>query len=183
MIELKPCPFCGGAADLDAPSAGELLLYCKGCYASICEDSTSNVVAAWNRRAAAPAGPGAAQPFDFKIDPAGNGLRILHWHGDNGCRPASPEECALWDALATPSTGAAIKPSWAVTEENAKRWIANGTEGAAVDERAAFEAQMVGKGWTIHREINGEYSSILVNSFWEDWQARAARSQAQGNGS
>ncbi len=33
--------------------------------------------------------------FDFEVT---NGPpRIMRWHG-NGCRPASDEECALWDA-------------------------------------------------------------------------------------
>lgn len=30
-----------------------------------------------------------------------SGIRVLQWH-EGGCRPASDEECALWDALRTP---------------------------------------------------------------------------------
>jgi Lar family restriction alleviation protein len=51
--ELKPCPFCGGKADIDAPASIERLVYCKGCYASIAEDATPKAIAAWNRRAPA----------------------------------------------------------------------------------------------------------------------------------
>jgi Lar family restriction alleviation protein len=50
---LLPCPFCGGVADIDAPTSIERLVYCKGCYASIAEDATPKAIAAWNRRAPA----------------------------------------------------------------------------------------------------------------------------------
>jgi Lar family restriction alleviation protein len=54
MSELKPCPFCGGKADIDAPtgSRNDRLVYCKTCFASICGDATPDAIAAWNRRAA-----------------------------------------------------------------------------------------------------------------------------------
>ncbi len=57
---LLPCPFCGGEADEDAPSTLDRLIHCKRCFASICEDSTPNAVAAWNRRSAPTKGDGAS---------------------------------------------------------------------------------------------------------------------------
>lgn len=43
----------------------------------------------------------AVEGLEFAIVNRGP-YRILEWHGDNGCRPASDEECALWDALMSP---------------------------------------------------------------------------------
>ena len=60
-IELKPCPFCGGKAEIkkimDLPRACEWLyvVYCHfhDCPAkpSVCFETLDGAVAAWNRRA------------------------------------------------------------------------------------------------------------------------------------
>ena len=61
MAELKPCPFCGGRADLDAPQGEDRMVYCIECCASICDDSNPDAIAAWNRRVSPP-GATAPQP-------------------------------------------------------------------------------------------------------------------------
>ena len=61
MAELKPCPFCGGRADLDAPQGEDRMVYCIECCASICDDSNTDAIAAWNRRVSPPGAP-APQP-------------------------------------------------------------------------------------------------------------------------
>lgn len=52
--ELKPCPFCGGKAELYASKVADGLRWvtCTECYASgePCDD-TESAIRAWNRRA------------------------------------------------------------------------------------------------------------------------------------
>lgn len=55
-MNLKPCPFCGGEAQLvRAPFSAQWLVRCTTCnadrYARDAEHSASAAVAAWNRRA------------------------------------------------------------------------------------------------------------------------------------
>lgn len=50
----------------------------------------------------------AVEGLEFAIVNRGP-YRILEWHGDNGCRPASDEECALWDALMSPQPGPDVR--------------------------------------------------------------------------
>ena len=54
MIELKPCPFCGGEANLVQGSSGKLLPWvrCRDCGAETSDyDSVEEAAEAWNRRA------------------------------------------------------------------------------------------------------------------------------------
>ena len=65
--------------------------------------------ATWQRAQSAPVG------FDFTIDDRGK-CRVLVWSGNNGCRPASAEECTMWDAIsAQQCTQAAVVPEAKVT--------------------------------------------------------------------
>jgi Lar family restriction alleviation protein len=51
---LKPCPFCGGRAELDTPRGPlnrDRAIYCHDCNATMGGDSSDEVIAAWNRRA------------------------------------------------------------------------------------------------------------------------------------
>ena len=54
MIELKPCPFCGGKAIFLEDDDGRVLpwLICSGCSCETdCYDTIEEAIAAWNRRA------------------------------------------------------------------------------------------------------------------------------------
>jgi Lar family restriction alleviation protein len=49
--ELKPCPFCGGEAEMIGGSGGSYWLVCSGC--SICSpmyNTSKAAIEAWNRR-------------------------------------------------------------------------------------------------------------------------------------
>lgn len=50
-IELKPCPFCGGEADVDVGNFGGMVCYCKQCFSQgrQCETETE-AIRAWNTR-------------------------------------------------------------------------------------------------------------------------------------
>lgn len=54
MAELKPCPFCGGEAEIISGFGGKYTVQCEkgGCMANImwCPDKDS-AIKAWNRRA------------------------------------------------------------------------------------------------------------------------------------
>lgn len=50
--------------------------------------------------------PAAGEPLTFTIEQRGE-TRVLVWWPGNGCRPATDEECELWDALAASSHQAA----------------------------------------------------------------------------
>lgn len=54
--ELKPCPFCGGAAKMNGNGIGDFYVQCTGCLARSddrhCEER-SHAVERWNRRAPA----------------------------------------------------------------------------------------------------------------------------------
>ena len=54
MIELLPCPFCGGRAEAVRYSHQRNKAYCADCEAetSIMHDTQEDAIAAWNRRAA-----------------------------------------------------------------------------------------------------------------------------------
>lgn len=59
MIELKPCPFCGGKARLIAHHGGGIFVFCSKCRARTdlhCDameyetHAVANAIKAWNRR-------------------------------------------------------------------------------------------------------------------------------------
>ena len=55
MIELKPCPFCGGKARImleeeDLPDTSFHNVYCTVCGAQFWVKSKSEAIEAWNRR-------------------------------------------------------------------------------------------------------------------------------------
>lgn len=66
---LKPCPFCGGAAE-DIRCPGGSFVRCTKCHAS--SDDTLHAVEAWNRRASPPA-PAEVEPVailpPIEVDP------------------------------------------------------------------------------------------------------------------
>lgn len=50
--ELKPCPFCGGEADVDIGNFGGMVCYCKKCFSQGKQCKTKEeAVKNWNRRA------------------------------------------------------------------------------------------------------------------------------------
>lgn len=52
MIELKPCPFCGGEADIDVFGPDILFIFCKECGAeSDAFPTAGEALVAWNTRA------------------------------------------------------------------------------------------------------------------------------------
>lgn len=52
MIELKPCPFCGGEATMQAPNMHRMTcITCKECWMSSGYGTPEEVAAKWNRRA------------------------------------------------------------------------------------------------------------------------------------
>lgn len=52
MIELKPCPFCGGVAFLQEGMMEDYRVECFYCFAhTFYEDSEEEAIEAWNRRA------------------------------------------------------------------------------------------------------------------------------------
>jgi len=84
MDELKPCPFCNGVAGIDAPNGSrkDRLVFCKSCFASICEDSTPDAIAAWNRRhpsgaAAGGAGAGVLEKVERVAQGAATSLETI----------------------------------------------------------------------------------------------------------
>lgn len=51
-IELKPCPFCGGAAEMVSDFDDEHFVYCKACKGGwLTTETPEEAAAAWNRRA------------------------------------------------------------------------------------------------------------------------------------
>jgi restriction alleviation protein Lar len=66
---LKPCPFCGGPATLEANFGREWFVYCEtgDCPANhACHEESASAADAWNQRAAVPASP--VQPQQAKQD-------------------------------------------------------------------------------------------------------------------
>lgn len=50
MMELKPCPFCGGEADMDKVIDGVYMVNCTKCFASSATSKSKElVVRHWNR--------------------------------------------------------------------------------------------------------------------------------------
>lgn len=50
--ELKPCPFCGGEADVDIGNFGGMVCYCKQCFSQGKQCKTEEeAIETWNRRA------------------------------------------------------------------------------------------------------------------------------------
>ena len=49
---IKPCPFCGGIAEMCTYGDDEWLIYCKGCNAmvEIWFKTEAEAIEAWNRR-------------------------------------------------------------------------------------------------------------------------------------
>lgn len=51
MMELKPCPFCGGEADMGKVIDGLYIVNCTKCFASSATSKSKElVVRHWNRR-------------------------------------------------------------------------------------------------------------------------------------
>lgn len=99
LIEIKPCPFCGGQAELDTQRgfinykrvpAESVAVYCSTCLADMClcrddfpghtaEDLVSTVVGIWNSR---------TDPKPFTGDIAGHcqtcGGLVFHRNGKAG---------------------------------------------------------------------------------------------------
>ena len=55
MNNLKPCPFCGGEAEivLDIEYKGDNAIECQNCgvLLSVCDEDIEPLIEAWNRRA------------------------------------------------------------------------------------------------------------------------------------
>lgn len=50
MSEIKPCPFCGGAAKLDETDFDGFYVFCPNCSASIIAVTKEKSVCSWNLR-------------------------------------------------------------------------------------------------------------------------------------
>ena len=51
-IELKPCPFCEGKAEITSYHNAAIFVQCTDCYATFPHfDSKEEAIEAWNRRA------------------------------------------------------------------------------------------------------------------------------------
>ena len=52
MTELKPCPFCGGEAEIFVSDITDrALVYCRGCDAQIkMQQNEQEAIEAWNKR-------------------------------------------------------------------------------------------------------------------------------------
>lgn len=51
-VKIKPCPFCGGKADVDVGNYGGLVCYCKKCFSQGKQCNTKEeAIEWWNRRA------------------------------------------------------------------------------------------------------------------------------------
>lgn len=83
MITLKPCPFCGSAADTDfIPDHHSYRLECRdtfGCGAQITAETADDVIARWNTRSAAPCLHQIAEPARVPLTAA----QIDLLHSDN----------------------------------------------------------------------------------------------------
>jgi len=53
-IELKPCPFCGGEADMDYEPCGlrsvDWIVFCNNCLAKMTSTEKEDAIKQWNRR-------------------------------------------------------------------------------------------------------------------------------------
>lgn len=50
-VKIKPCPFCGGEADVDIGNFGGMVCYCKQCFSQGKQCNTEEeAIEAWNRR-------------------------------------------------------------------------------------------------------------------------------------
>ncbi len=50
MTDLKPCPFCGGEANLFDHGDEYCLVACSGCCVRTHDGTADEVIAVWNRR-------------------------------------------------------------------------------------------------------------------------------------
>lgn len=52
-VTLRPCPFCGGAAELRHGAGWDYTVRCAGCHAQTRKyhENPGGAIAAWNRRA------------------------------------------------------------------------------------------------------------------------------------
>ena len=51
MTELKPCPFCGGEAEVWVSNVTDrTVIYCKVCDAQIMKPNEQEAIEAWNKR-------------------------------------------------------------------------------------------------------------------------------------
>ena len=104
MADLKPCPFCGGEAELQAirgdnpaPFAWDVIHHCGAGFIRTSPRTNgrctqSEAISAWNTR--------ATQPDVTALVEAATALRdqIARWH--DGAPPAGPDESkALFEAL------------------------------------------------------------------------------------
>jgi Lar family restriction alleviation protein len=93
LVDLKPCPFCGGPAEInyDFPEeAWQVPVVCQFCGAAVGADTEELAIAAWNRREAADALQGggwreiASSPKDgtrVLVFSAVDGVNSSHWDG------------------------------------------------------------------------------------------------------
>lgn len=52
-VELEPCPFCGGKADMDVGNFGGMVCYCEKCFSQGKQCETEDeAIEAWNNRRA-----------------------------------------------------------------------------------------------------------------------------------
>jgi hypothetical protein len=54
MTKLKPCPFCGGEADIGGDPHSDRWVFCIKCYASVFDTYLDGAIQSWNTRVVNP---------------------------------------------------------------------------------------------------------------------------------
>lgn len=147
MLDLKSCPFCGGAAELSVRGmtavshAADLKYYavvnCPSCEASVCGEATADedeaqplAITAWNRRALQAVGPEPAVDYHGLLDDAAfwieGALKCKEWNWSPDQFDAA-SDCLSSIRSALVSTPPAERVVEALREyADPRNWVVNG---------------------------------------------------------